>query len=154
MRYPQIILFEADAAIAQCLEPTVQERRWLLKQVRQAPACLGLLHEAGPAVLVLRVGRHLLRELAFLDEVHEALPDVPVVAVADAEDYLLLRLLIELGASYVLMPPQPRTELEPIVTRILEATIRRMIPATQVADEVEVLSTELPDVETPGEPNP
>src|SRR5262245_10938212 len=109
MRYPKIVVFENDRTLASYLEPLTEEGReprWLLREPRQGPACLNLLHDGGPAVLILKIGRHLVRELTFLDEVHASAPDVPIVAVGDAEDAALMSLTLELGASFVLLPPQ------------------------------------------------
>jgi DNA-binding NtrC family response regulator len=153
MRYPQIILFEADAAIVQGLQAMAEARKWLLRQPRQAPACLTLLQVGGPAVLVLKIGRHLIRELTILDQIHESLPDVPVVVVADAEDYLLLRLAMELGASFVLMPPQSRHDLPEIVVRLMEATIRRAVPDEAERSNESMVTVDIPVEEPPLEPD-
>jgi hypothetical protein len=124
MKHPQIVVFETDGTLASYLQPLAQERRWLLREPRQGPACLQLLR-GGPAVLVLKIGRHLVRELTFLDEAHAAASDVPIVAVADGEDASLLGLTMELGATYVLQPPQPRQQLPEVVQSLMEATTRR-----------------------------
>jgi len=153
MRYPQIILFEADAAIVQVLQPIAEAQRWLLRQPRQAPACLGLLQAGGPVVLLLKIGRHLIRELTFLEQVHESMPDVPIVVVTDAEDYLVLRLALELGASFVLMPPQSREDLPDIIVRLMQATIRRGLPSEIVPMGEELATTGIPIEEPPLEPN-
>lgn len=129
MRYPQIVVFEPDGLLARTLEPIVSaQHRWLLRESRQAPACLELLRSGGPAVLVLRLGRNLVRELTFLDQVHAGLPDVPVVAVGDAEDATLMAIALELGASHVVQPPQPRQALVAVVESLMLQTIRRWFP--------------------------
>jgi DNA-binding NtrC family response regulator len=125
MRHPRIVVFETDGTLANYLQPLAQERRWLLRETRQGPACLQLLRE-GPAVLVLKIGRHLVRELTFLDEAHTAAPDAPIVAVGDSEDATLFGLTMELGASYVLVPPQSRQQLTEVVQSLMEATARRL----------------------------
>ncbi len=153
MRYPQIILYEADAAIEQSLAPTVETRRWLLRQPRQAPACLNLMREGGPLVLVLKIGRHIVRELTFLDQVHQEMPDAPVLVVADAEDYLLLRLAMELGATFVLMPPQSRQDLAEIVARLMETSIQRTMPSDPIPNASFANSSDQTAEEPPLEPN-
>jgi len=132
MRHPKIVVLESDGTLASYLKPIVEdrppqpkERRWLLRETRQAPACLQLIRESGPTVLVLKIGRHLVRELTFLDQAHAAQPGVPIVAVGDAEDATLMALALELGASYVLFPPQPRAMLADIVARLLQSAIDR-----------------------------
>src|SRR5205823_11293395 len=113
MKHPQIVVFETDGLLAQYLaglmarfldaeHPEAAKPRWLLRESRQVPACLNLLRSGGPSVLILKVGRNLVRELAVLDEVHSALPDVPAVVVGDTEDEALEVLGFDLGAAYVL----------------------------------------------------
>jgi DNA-binding NtrC family response regulator len=126
MRYPQIVVFETDGILARALEPIVRERRWMLRESQQAPACLELLRANGPTVLVQKLGRNLVRELTFLNDAHAAFPDVPIIAVADAEDTTLMALVLELGASHVVQPPQPRSGLLQIVESLMSATIRRL----------------------------
>src|SRR5262245_38637930 len=111
MRHPSIVVFETDRSLASTLRPLAEERRWLLRESRQGPACINLLRGGGPAVLVVKIGRHVLRELTLIDDVHAALPDVPIVAAGDAEDSTLMSIALELGASYVVLPPQPRHAL-------------------------------------------
>src|SRR5262245_5814624 len=125
MKHPQIVVFETDGTLASYLQPLAQERRWLLRESRQVPACLDLLR-GGPAVLVLKIGRHLVRELTFLDEAHVHAPDAPIVAVGDAEDATLFGLTMELGASFVIFPPQPRQHLVEVVKSLMDATLRRL----------------------------
>src|SRR5262245_20804582 len=137
MKHPQIVVFENDGLLAKYLAPLMPRSldpqhpehtppRWLLRESRQAPACLNLLREGGPSVLVLKVGRNLVRELAVLDEVHAALPDVPVVVVGDTEDDAIEVLDLDLGAAYVLQPPEPRHHLVDLVEHLLAASIERM----------------------------
>jgi DNA-binding NtrC family response regulator len=128
MRHPQIVVFETDGLLAHALEPIVRERKWLMREVRQAPACLELLRLGSPSVLVQKLGRNLVRELTFLNEVHFALPDVPIVAVGDAEDATLMALVLELGASNVVQPPQPRHRLMETVESLMKAAVQRMEP--------------------------
>jgi DNA-binding NarL/FixJ family response regulator len=132
MRHPRIVVFETDGTLARSLEPVVQGRRWLLRQPRQTPACLKLLCAGAPAILVFRMGRHLVRELSFLSQVHNTLPDVGVVVVADTEDPALAALALELGASFVLQPPQPRPSLSDVVLHLMAEAIRRASPPEPV----------------------
>ncbi len=119
MRHPQIITFETDGALARSLDTIAQERRWLQREVRQTSACLNLLAPGSPSVLVMKLGRNLIRELTFLDRVHAAMPDVPIVAVSDAEDVTLMSIVLEMGASFVIQPPQPRQSLAKIVDSLM-----------------------------------
>jgi hypothetical protein len=142
VRHPQVLVYEHDGILAALLRPMWEERRWAVREPRQADACLRLLHEGGPSVLVLKVGRNLSAELGLLQRAHLALPDVPVVVVgpdaaglmldADAEgnaevnwevwtDPVLAGLAWDLGASFVLFPPLPRDLLCDVVVGLMEA---------------------------------
>lgn len=135
MRHPQIVLTETDGALAHILTPLAQERRWLLRESRQAPACLNLLKTGGPSVLVYKLGRHVIRELTFVDEVHRLRPDVPIIVVGDVEDIELMSLALELGASFVLQPPQPRSRLIELVDSLMRAQLP--LSAADMAHEPE-----------------
>lgn len=153
MRHPKIVVLETDGALAHYLAPLAETRRqpaWLLRECRQGPACLNVLAEEGPAVLVCKFGRHLVRELTFVDELHHSLPHVPIVAVGDAEDAALMSLALELGAAYVLQPPQPRQQLADIVTALMEASIRRRAPAPAAPAPPD--ATEVPELTHEPEP--
>lgn len=128
MKHPQIVVFEGDGLLARHLERKAEQRRWLLRESRQVPACLNLLRAGGPSVLVVKIGRNLIREFTLLNEVHALLPDVPVVLVGDDEDATLQALAHDLGATYVLMPPEPRPHLIELVEHLMAATIARTEP--------------------------
>jgi DNA-binding NarL/FixJ family response regulator len=126
MRYPQIVVFETGGKTARGLDPLiVRQHRWLLRETQQTPACLDLLRAGGPSVLVVKLGRNVVRELGFLDEVHARAPEVPVVVVADSDDTALMSLALELGASYVVQPPEPRATLVAVVESLMNAAILR-----------------------------
>src|SRR5579859_7996641 len=123
MKHPQIVVFESDSLLARFLDETAERNRWLLRESRQVPACLNLLRTGGPGVLIVRVGRNLVRELSVVDEVHSVLPDVPLIVVGDTEDDALRALAYDLGAAYVLQPPEPRTHLMELVESLVRASM-------------------------------
>jgi len=61
--------------------------------------------------------------LELLADVHERCPDTAAVVVGDAEDVPLTNLAWDLGASYVLMPPQSRQMLLEIVIGLMQEAI-------------------------------
>jgi len=61
--------------------------------------------------------------LELLADVHEQFPDAALVVVADAEDRALTNVAWDLGASYVLGPPQSRQFLPEIVVGLMEQAI-------------------------------
>ena len=61
--------------------------------------------------------------LELLADVHERFPDAAAVVVGDAEDLALTNLAWDLGASYVLAPPQSRQLLPEIVVTLMQEAI-------------------------------
>lgn len=138
MRYPQILVCEHDGRLAEVLRRQMEavlwqqgdRPGWLLREPRLPQSCLRLLAQGGPAVLVIKMGRDLPRELALLDRVTEQMPDTKVVLVGDDADPVLASLAWDLGASYVLMPPQPRDLLAEVVSGLMNAAIGQRRLAT------------------------
>jgi hypothetical protein len=121
MRYPQVLVYESDGRIAALLRGPAGEQKWTLREPRQPGACLRLLQRDGPSVLVLKVGRNLERELALLDQITWLFPSTATVVVTDTDNAVLAGLAWDLGARYVLSPPQPRDQLPSLVAGLLES---------------------------------
>ena len=119
MRLPQIVIYEPDDRLKLQLEALAEQRRWALRPARRPETCLRLLARGGPAVLVLKAGRDLERELALLERAAWLYPDAPVVLAADGDRPELAGLAWDLGAAYVLLPPQPRERLPEIVAGLM-----------------------------------
>jgi DNA-binding NarL/FixJ family response regulator len=119
MRHPHVLVWESDGRLAALLRPLAEERRWVLREPRQAAAVLRLLRAAGPGVVVIKAGRDLEREMSLLERVAWHFPDVATVLVADSDHARLAGLAWDLGASYVLVPTQPRERLPEIVAGLL-----------------------------------
>jgi hypothetical protein len=119
MRHPQVVVYEADGRLAALLRPLAQERRWALREPRRAETVLEHLSGGGPAVLVLRVGRDLEREMILLERAAWLYPAARAVVVAEVEQARLVGLAWDLGASFVLAPPQPRERLAELVAGLM-----------------------------------
>jgi hypothetical protein len=119
MRHPRLVIYESGRRLAALLQATANERRWLLREPRQPAACLRLLGEGGPAVLVLKVGRNLETELALLERVTWLCPEARTVLVGDADPGPLAALAWDLGADYVLFPPYPSERLIEVVVGLM-----------------------------------
>ncbi len=119
MRHPQILVWEGDGRLAALLRPLAEDRRWVLREPRQIGAVLRLLRTAGPGVVVIKAGRDLEREMSLLERVAWRFPDTATVLVADSDLARLAGLVWDLGASYVLVPTQPRERLPEIVAGLL-----------------------------------
>jgi DNA-binding NarL/FixJ family response regulator len=121
MRHPQLLVYETDGRLAERLRDLAGKQRWALREVRQSEACLRLLRAGGPAVLVLKVGRDLVRELTLLERVAWLAPDTARIVVGDVDDPALAGLAWDLGASYVLFPPEDRGLLPDLVVGLMNA---------------------------------
>jgi DNA-binding NtrC family response regulator len=119
MQAPQIVVYENDGRLKLQLEALAEERRWALRETRRPETCLRLLARGGPAVLVVKAGRDLERELALLERAAWLYPDAPVVLAADGDQPELAGLAWDLGAACVLLPPQPRERLPEIVAGLM-----------------------------------
>jgi hypothetical protein len=119
MRLPQIVVYEKDGRLKLQLEALAEQRRWALREVRQPETCLDLLSRGGPAVLVVKAGRDVERELALLERAAWLYPDAPTVLVADGDQPELAGLAWDVGAACVLLPPQPRERLPEIVAGLM-----------------------------------
>lgn len=125
MRYPQILVYEPDGQLAHQLrrarQQAGQEREAALREPRRIESCLRLLRRGLPSVLVVKIGPDLERELTLVERTGWLFPDARVVAVGDAENPVVARLLWDLGAAYVLFPPQSRALVPALVDRLLNA---------------------------------
>ncbi len=118
MRRAQVVVYESDGRLTAMLRERAQARDWWLREVHQSAACLRLLQK-GSGVLVLRTGRDLERELTLLERVTRLVPDAATVLVADADNPAVAALGWDLGARYVLLPPQPREQLPELVEALM-----------------------------------
>jgi DNA-binding NtrC family response regulator len=119
MRLPQIVVYEKDGRLKLQLEALAEQRRWALREARQPETCLAHLSRGGPAVVVIKAGRDLERELALLERAVWLYPDAAAVLVGDGDQPHLAGLAWDLGAAYVLLPPQPRERLPEIVAGLM-----------------------------------
>ena len=121
MNHPQVLVYETDGRLAGLLRDLAKERRWALREPRRSEACLSLLQGGSPAVLVIRVGGDLVRQMTLLERVAWLCPEAATVVVSDDADELLAGLAWDLGASYVLFPPQSRDRLPCLVAELMGA---------------------------------
>ena len=119
MRLPRIVVYEKDGRLKLQLEALAERRRWALREARQAETCLRLLQPGGPAVLIVKAGRDLECEMGLLERAAWLYPDAPAVLVGDGDRPELAALAWDLGAAYVLLPPQPRKRLAEIVAGLM-----------------------------------
>jgi DNA-binding NtrC family response regulator len=123
MHHPQVVVFETDGLLARHLGEITERHRWLVRESRQHPACFNLLRRGGPSVLVVKLGRDLVREMSLVGEVTRELPDVPVVVVNDSGDTRVSELAYDLGTTFVVAPPVSRQWLGSVVEQCMNAVI-------------------------------
>jgi hypothetical protein len=144
VNHPQVLIYETDGHLAELLRDLAKERRWALREPRRPEACLSLLQRGGPAVLVIRVNgdlvrqmtlpepmsddetaalekqyRNLVRQMTLLERVAWLCPETATVVVSDDANEMLAGLAWDLGASYVLFPPQARDRLPGLVAELM-----------------------------------
>jgi DNA-binding NtrC family response regulator len=119
MRLPQIVVYEKDGRLKLQLEALAEQRRWALREARQPDSCLAHLNQGGSAVVVIKAGRDLERELGLLERVVWLYPEAAVVIVGDGDRPNWAGMAWDLGAAYVLLPPQPPERLSEIVAGLM-----------------------------------
>ena len=141
MKHPQVVVYESDGWLADQVRRLAAEHAWLVRESRHADACLALLADARPAVLLLRLERELLDGLTLLSQVAERAPGCPVVLVSDVkmegaeQRAQLSALAFDLGARYVLFPPLQQPVIEDLVSGLLGTAIRRVVGADAGGDD-------------------
>jgi DNA-binding NtrC family response regulator len=121
MRAPQLVIYARDGDIAELLRGTAGTWKWTLRELRQTEAIVRALRASGPAILVLELSRDLESDLALLERVTRLCPETAVVVVSTTASDALAGMAWDLGATYVLTPPQPHEALLPIVLRLMES---------------------------------
>jgi DNA-binding NtrC family response regulator len=141
MKHPHVVVYESDGWLADQVRRLAGEHAWLVRESRHADACLALLADGRPAVLLLRLERELLDGLTLLSQVAGRAPDCPVVLVSDVkmegaeQRAQLAALAFDVGARYVLFPPLQQPVIEDLVAGLLGAAIRRLVGASATDDD-------------------
>jgi chemotaxis response regulator CheB len=141
MKLPQVVVYESDGWLADQVRRLAGEHDWLVRESRRPEACLALLEDSRPAVLLLRLERELLDGLTLLGQVSERAPDCPVVLVSDVkmegaeQRAQLSALAFDLGARYDLFPPLQQPVSEDLVAGLMGATVRRVVGTAAEDDD-------------------
>ena len=131
MRNRQVLICESDGRLAHVLRDCVQACGGRLREVRHPRVCLGLLPQGGESVFVLRLGRDLQREMSLLEQVTWLFPETATVVVCDADNPGLVQLAWDLGARFVLHPPQIGEFLADVVKGFLGSTTGQPVGEAQ-----------------------
>jgi DNA-binding NarL/FixJ family response regulator len=119
VQQPQLLAYGVEGRLAEQLQELASTQRVWLREIRHLQACRNLLAAARPAVLVVRLGRDVERELSLVGDVHELFPDTAVIVVGDVDNPSLAGLAWDLGAHFVLFPPTPFETLPGIIMQML-----------------------------------
>jgi DNA-binding NarL/FixJ family response regulator len=124
MRHPQLLILRGDSRLTSLLEESAEVARWSIRKPHGLADCLELLPRADPNVLVLRVGRDLEDELSTVATIHRQFPSTAIIVVGDAEQSAITGIAWDLGARFVLMPPQSRDLLPAVVAGFMASDVR------------------------------
>jgi hypothetical protein len=116
MHHSQVLVYENDGKLAGLLRREGKPGDWSIREPRSLDSCLRLLRSKAASVLIVKLGKDLVRELTLLERTSWLFPEASTLAVIDSENPVLAELAWDLGASFVLSPPQPRQQLAAIVT--------------------------------------
>jgi DNA-binding NtrC family response regulator len=119
MNRAQILVFGGEGRLADQLQELGQARSLWVRDVRHGKTCLNLLRQGGPGLLVLKFGKNLEQELSLLAQVKLLFPEIAVLVVGDTEHPTLAGLCWDLGAAYVLFPPEPVERLREVIAGFL-----------------------------------
>ncbi len=134
MRYPQLVVYETERWIADLVYGTAGTWKWTLREVRQPDACLRVLHQGGPSVMVLELGAGKQQDLELLENITRLCPETATVVVSHSPESNLVGLIWDLGATVVLCPPYVREALLVIVQRLMETARPESGPPGPAAD--------------------
>jgi hypothetical protein len=119
MKRAHVIVFETDGKLAQGLTELSRQRGFRLNEIHHHDACLSCLRRQGSGVLVLKLGRDLTREMTLLERVSWLFPETATIVVGETANPSLVALAWDLGARFVLFPPQPLEVLPDVVEGFL-----------------------------------
>jgi len=121
MKHAALIALGCEDRLADLLVGWTRERAIAFHPVQEDKACLNLVRKNAAAVVVLRIGRDLELELTLLERLGTLFPEAPVIVSLDADHPDLAALCSDLGARYVLAPPQPMEKLPGILAGFFRA---------------------------------
>lgn len=149
MKYPHVVLFAFDDWLGNQLRELVIERKWVLREVRQIAGWLTAAAERKPCVAVIQADFTADRPTAMtaIAELHRKNSDTDVVVVSDTKMSDDDRpgwtaAALDVGARLVLFPPLTRAVLEDAVSGLMDARVKRPVPAPAVPKEIDLAAGE------------
>lgn len=131
MKHPQVVVCAFDDWLATQLRELVAERRWVLRDGRQAAAWVAAASGRQPCVAVLQADPTADEPTApkSVAELHRRNPDADIVVVCDLklsddDRPRWAATLLDLGARLVLFPPLTKPALEDAVSGLMGTRVK------------------------------
>jgi len=104
------------------------ELGWIIREPRQAAACLRLMQQRGPAVLVIQLSKEAVTEFELLEQTARRCTDVMIVVVGEEAHQSVASLAWDLGATAVLLPPRVGERLQETVLGLMRSAMAEAHP--------------------------
>ncbi len=129
MKYPQLIIYETDGAMAKLLGKLASDQGWMMRESRSNESLLNLLKEQRVSIVFLKFERDLVSGLELLSQITTQFPDCPVVVVSDVKADSHQRenlscLVFDLGARYIVFPPLTQPVAEDLANGLMISALR------------------------------
>jgi len=121
MQRSQLIAFDLEGRLAEVVQELALSRALWLREARHLKTCLNFLRKGGAEVLVIYLGKDQERALTLMEQVAHLFPQTQTIAVSSTDNSALEALAWDLGAAYVLFPPQPIERIREVLIGFLPA---------------------------------
>lgn len=115
MKRAEIVVFGGEPKLIDQIQDLAQPSSSWVRPVRHAKTCLNLLRLGAPGLLVAKLGANLEQEVTLLADIARLLPGTRVIVVGNSDHPTLAGLCWDLGAHYVLFPPEPLERLREVL---------------------------------------
>ena len=129
MKYPQLIVYETDGALANLLKKLAIDQGWLLRETRSEKTLLEQLADPRVSIVFLKLERDLAAGLDLLAKISTEFPDCPCVVVTDVKIESKQRekfstMVYDLGAKYLIFPPLTQPIAEDLANGFMLSAMR------------------------------
>jgi hypothetical protein len=125
VRHPQVLAYDQDGRLFPLLKPFREEARWAVRSISRLESCLDPGGSPEPTVLVMKPGRKPEKDMATLERLTGHDPNLQAVVIVEENQAGLAALAWDLGAAFVLFPPQVPVHLQEVVRGLMQLAIER-----------------------------
>lgn len=125
MQTGQILTYGVEGRLAEQLRELAQTHGLWFRALRKSKACIHLLRQSGPAVVVVKVGRDLEREMTLVEQIGRLFPDTEIIVVGDNDNPSLAGLAWDLGVRAALFPLPSFALLAELIVSLLPGKSQR-----------------------------